>query len=395
MKCYLYCPNIKPKVIANILFISSWYPNKEDPTLGIFVQRHAEAAGIYNHVAVLHVLSDQSISKANIQYSENKTYKELIVNYPKVNSQLPRWANLTKVKQYKFHYNLGLTLLAEKGFIPDIVHCNIMNPVGLIAKYWKRKHQLPYVVTEHWTGYLESDGRYKKSTLLKLLIPSIARRSEMILPVSDDLKRALQKNRIGKNFNVVRNVVDTDQFFIQEKTKTGFLVVADLENSQKNISGIIYSFQEVLYNNPNLQLHIAGGGTDEDQLKSLVEELNLSESIHFHGRISAEGINDLLAQSYASVLFSNYENLPCVIVESFAAGVPFIATDVGGIREILHAERGILIPARNQSALVDAMLQTIQTSWDKNTIRAYAVKHFSKASIGKEFDHIYKSILGE
>ena len=106
-----YCPNIKPKVIANILFISSWYPNKEDPTLGIFVQRHAEAAGIYNHVAVLHVQSDQSISKANIQYSENKTYKELIVNYPKVNSQLPRWANLTKVKQYKFHYNLGLTLL--------------------------------------------------------------------------------------------------------------------------------------------------------------------------------------------------------------------------------------------------------------------------------------------
>lgn len=362
--------------------------------MGIFVQRHAQAASLFNNIAVLYVQSDHSVLEPKIEFKTKKGFKELVIRYPKVHSKIPLWVNISKINRFKQFHDLGLELLAEKGFIPDIVHCNIMNPVGLIAKYWKRKHKLPYVITEHWTGYLEPDGRYKKSSILKGTIPGIAKRAEKILPVSSDLKKALKKNKIGLNFEVIRNVVNTDLFYIQKNKKTSFLVVADLENKQKNISGIIEAFGEVKKKIPHIQLQIAGGGKDEMHLKSQANKLNLSKHIHFHGRISSKKLNDLLAISYASLLFSNYENLPCVIVESFAAGIPFISTKVGGIEEIFSDERGYLIEVANQTELIDSMVKVVDKNWDSQQIREYALKEFSYKHIGEEFHKVYKDVLG-
>ncbi len=269
-----------------------------------------------------------------------------------------------------------------------------MNPVGLIASLWKSKYNLPYVITEHWTGYLSSDGRFQKSIILKRLIPKIANRASKILPVSADLKTALLKHNLGVNFQIVRNVVDTGKFKITDNLKDRFLVVADLEDSQKNISGLIEGFLLFSKSNPSLKLSIAGGGENEQEIRDFVSSLNLDSKIEFHGRVPAEELNILLSKSYASVLFSNYENLPCVIVESFAAGVPFISTDVGGIREIINNERGILIEPNNKIELSKALEKVIQKTWNHELIREYAVNNFSFEKIGKEFDNIYTEVIG-
>jgi glycosyltransferase involved in cell wall biosynthesis len=140
-------------------------------------------------------------------------------------------------------------------------------------------------------------------------------------------------------------------------------------------------------------LSIAGGGIDKDPIMMRINQLNLLEKITLHGRISAESLNDLLAKSYASILFSNYENLPCVIVEAFAAGVPFISTKVGGIEEIISKERGILIPPQNEKELVKAMNQVLIKRWDKKAIRDYAINSFSYPKIGQELNSIYEEII--
>ncbi len=339
--------------------------------------------------------SDENILKPEITYTENKGLKELIIRYPKVKSKLPGWIDLMKMNRYKRFHKLGLGMLARKGFMPDLVHCNIMNPSGLIAKLFKKKNCIPFVITEHWTGYLPSDGRYSNSKILKLSLPKIAKRAEIILPVSNDLSQALQQHNLGNKFKVIKNVVNTEKFFIQDSVKDRFLVVADLEDSQKNIKGIIEAFQAFHTINPNIKLSIAGGGVDEMSLKQLVLDIGLENTIQFHGRINAEELNNLLSKSYASVLFSNYENLPCVIVESFAAGVPFIATKVGGIPEIINEERGILIDSKNKEQLVGAFQKAISTNWDQSKIREYAIANFSYAKIAEEFNQVYKEILGK
>jgi glycosyltransferase involved in cell wall biosynthesis len=385
--------NLKPKInIKNILFISSWYPNDEDPTLGIFIKRHAYAAATLNNVAVLIVRSNSKITKYKTSFKEEGEIKEMIITYPKISSSIKGISSILKIRRYKKYHEIGLQLLIKKGFNPDIVHCNVINPVGIIAKLFKQKHAIPFIVTEHWTGYLKSDGRYQKNKLLKITIPKIAKLAEVILPVSLDLKRALEQHGIGDNYKIVRNVVNTNDFIIQDKPKNQFLVVADLENKQKNISGIIKAFALISKPNPNIKLKIAGGGVDEKDIKTLVNQLNLNEQVLFLGRVPASVICKEFNRSFAGLLFSNYENLPCVIVEAFACGTPFISTNVGGINEIINSERGILIEPNSEEQLVSAMNEAMTTTWDSVKIRNYAEQNFSEEFIGKEFNKVYNSI---
>ena len=374
----------------NILFISSWYPNNEDPTLGIFVRRHAISASKYNNVKVLFAKSDEKSSEIRIEEFYINGIEEVIISYPKIKSSFPIISSYLKFKKLLKTYDKGLEYLNDKGFLPDIVHCNVMNPVGVIGLNWKNKRSIPYVITEHWTGYTNLDGRYEKSKKLKFFIPNIANKAEYILPVSIDLKKALIEKGLGKRHKVIRNVVDTDKFIYAPQPPNQFLVIADLENQQKNISGIIDTFQTFTKKSHNISLTIAGGGSDEVKIKEQIKKLDLSDKVKLIGRVPAEIISEHLNKSYGLILFSNYENLPCVIVESFACGVPVISTNVGGISEIINKKNGVLV--NNKDELLDAMNFTIHNDWNKNKIRKFAIDNFSLDKIGKEFDDIYRSI---
>ncbi len=357
------------------------------------MRRHAEAAALFNSVSVLYVESDDTIKKTKVNITNSNKITELIIKYPRVVNKLPIVSKIIKVRRFKKNYEYGLNLLREKGFYPDIIHCNIMNPVGIIGKIWREKFDLPYVITEHWTGFLPSDGRYSKNKLLKLSLPGIANCAEKILPVSLDLKTALIENNLGKRFQIIHNVVNTDKFFPKNSAKNRFLVVADLDNNQKNITGIINAFNIFSRKNPKIILSIAGGGDDQEIIMKQITKMNLLDKIKLHGRVSPEKLNNLLGQSHASILFSNYENLPCVIIEAFAAGVPFISTKVGGVEEIINKERGILIPIQDEKELVEAMKQVLITKWDKKAIRDYAINSFSYQKIGEELNSVYAEII--
>ena len=108
-----------------------------------------------------------------------------------------------------------------------------------------------------------------------------------------------------------------------------------------------------------------------------------------------------MAEAYALsdflLLFSRFENLPCVIVEAMASGLPVLSTDVGGIAEILSPERGLLIASEDEEALLQGMRQLLDTchTYDKEAIRAYAVRTFSPAVIGRQLAEVYAEVLGE
>lgn len=376
----------------NILFISSWYPNEEDPTLGIFVRRHAISASRYNNVKVLSLKKDNNISEIKIEEYKINGIHEVIVSYPEVRTSLPLIKTYLKFKKLLNTYDQGLEHLIVKGFFPDIVHCNVMDPVGVIGLNWKNKRNIPYVITEHWTGYTNLDGRYENNKKLKFFIPNIANKAEWILPVSKDLEKSLIEKGLGKKHKVIRNVVDTEKFTHTPTTQNQFIVIADLENDQKNILGIIETFRRFIKTNTNVTLTIAGGGCDEAEIRSEIKRLNLLDKINLIGRVDANILSDQLNKSYGLILFSNYENLPCVIVESFACGVPVISTDVGGISEIINETNGVLIQSKNKEELLKAMNFTMKNKWNKNKIRQFAIDNFSVDKIGKEFDEVYRSI---
>jgi glycosyltransferase involved in cell wall biosynthesis len=95
------------------------------------------------------------------------------------------------------------------------------------------------------------------------------------------------------------------------------------------------------------------------------------------------------------VVFSNYENLPVVINESFALGVPVVSTRVGGIPEIIDKTNGILISPGNERELEDTLNNYLDSklNFDKDAILNFAHNKFSSETIGTAIFNLYKSMI--
>ena len=100
-------------------------------------------------------------------------------------------------------------------------------------------------------------------------------------------------------------------------------------------------------------------------LKDMAQELGVNQSVNFLGHRA--DIPQLLTLSDLLVLPSYTEGLPLVILEAMAAGLPVVATPVGGIPEVvIHQETGFLVPVENVQALGDAILRLLQNPLLRN-----------------------------
>ena len=129
--------------------------------------------------------------------------------------------------------------------------------------------------------------------------------------------------------------------------------------------------------------------------KLLTEEVLATERVRTTGEISYEDVGKELRNADALIMFSYYENMPCVILEALCSGVPVIASDVGGIREIVSPDNGILIEAGKEVRLFEAMKEMISNydSYERDLISKQAKDQFSYQTIGKEILQVYDEVL--
>jgi len=173
--------------------------------------------------------------------------------------------------------------------------------------------------------------------------------------------------------------------------------VSHLGDEHKNISGLIRGFSEALKTNNEMELHIYGDGEIRPYIKQAAE-MGLSEQhLKIRGEQPLEQIANAMSAAHALVLFSNYENLPCVIVEAFSCGIPVLSTSVGGIDEIVNKNTGRLIQKGREEELSQALLKMSKeyAIFDPETIRKFAESNFSIESISNQYDMIYEKALRE
>lgn len=384
----------KPKL--HILFLSSWFPSRVHETNGIFVLRHAEAVALSNQVTVLFFIGDKSLqkNKFEIEESEEKNVKIIRVYFHNKWSKLPLISHFQKIKTYFKAFQLGL----EKVKKIDLVHGNVLFPVGIFALYLKIIKNIPFVFTEHWTGYhppLNQNIPFLEKKITQL----ISKKCSFILPVTQHLANSMQNFGLKGNYKIVPNVVDCDLFHPIEKNNFIFQIIhiSYLKDEHKNVSGILRAIKKLTEMKLNFHFTIVGDGDLKPHLK-YAKKLEIPEkNLSFHGEKTPAEIAKLIQLSDLFVLFSNYENLPCVILEAMACGIPTISTDVGGISEHLKNEYGILIPAKNENALMQAILKIQQNPriFASKKLRNYAIKHFSKEQINLNFNQIYRKVLSD
>src|SRR5665213_315446 len=261
----------------NILFLSSWYPNRVQPTLGDFVQRHAEAVALHSNIAALFVCSDINCKeKFEIEELHENGIFTVKVYYKKVSKHFPLISQFQKASRYFLAHEIGLKIINEKFGKIDLVHHNILYPSGVIAWYLKKIKNIPYISTEHWTGYLPSDGSYK-GFVRKFLTKRIGNNANYLTPVSNDLKKAMIGHGFKSNYEIVTNVVDTKLFYPKKNkianSKTRMIHISTLDDAQKNISGILKSVGELKKTRNDFELFFVGDHPEKNKLEKLADEL--------------------------------------------------------------------------------------------------------------------------
>jgi glycosyltransferase involved in cell wall biosynthesis len=375
-----------------ILFLSSWYPSEISPTNGNFVQKHAESVQLNNDVAVLAIFSSKKDSEIRIEEKENQGVREIIVYYPK--------KNFLWFPNYFLHYKafrLGFKRVQNYFNKIHLVHLNVIFPLGIWALWLKWFQKIPYVITEHSTFY-NSNSLHEKSKFKYWFAKVILRHSSIVLPVSEDLGRSLQKIDSKPPMRFISNVVDSNIFKLKleklDKDRKNFIHISTAIDKHKNVTGIIRVFSELKKIRSDFHLHFVSDG-DIQVLIDLVNELNINSVISFYPTKTTQEIAYMVSESDALVLFSNYENFPCVIAESFMCGVPVISTNVNGIPEHVNSSHGILIKRGDEKELLRALNDFLDEKFTFNPIelRNYALKHFSYEEVSLKFNEVYEQVL--
>lgn len=378
-----------------VLVLASWYPSRVKLHLGTFVQRQAEAAAQYVQMSSLFVISDPEIK--NEFDIESKILNDVFT----VNVYYKKSKNIFRRAQRFFKaYSLGWKYILNNSGKPDIVHLNILWPAGIFAYYLKLFSGVKYIITENWTGYLDNDGTYQRSSAMKKKFTKIiAGNAEMIMPVSRDLQNAMMAHGLGSRFNVVYNVVDTSVFHPPDSSHIErqfiFLHVSTTFDDQKNVSGILKAVKMLAGKRNDFELRIVSESNFSSH-KITADELNiLNKFVFFESSKEAQGVADEMRKADCFILFSNYENLPVVILEAMASGLPVISSAVGGVPEHISKEFGVLVQPRDSNGLYKAMEYMMENKekYDSKKIREYAVENFEREVVGKKIYETYRKIF--
>ncbi len=384
------------------LWFVSWYPSREEAYGGDFIMRHAEATQAFCDVAVIYACPTSRSGKkyeVAINPSSDKNPLEIRVYF----SDLPKPLRFLKLLRFAKAHAVGLRQLKELNFgKPDNIHLHAVFPAGLIALCYSFFHRLPLLVSEHWTGYRPDDGSYARSGFLqKMLTQLVYRRAKLAISETDKMTDVMLNLGLGspKKFRSIPNVVQTELFFLKKKSDSvtiRLLHVSTLGERHKNFGGILNAVAEIAKTRQDFVLTVVGTGDEMEKWKRQVAEKNIQSFVHFLGGLPLEKVAEQMQSADFFVLFSNFEGLPCVLLEAMAAGLPVIATETGGISDWVGEREGILLRIGDDRGLQKAMLKMLDTfsHYDRAYLHQNIKNRCSYERIGEDIFNIYQSLGG-
>jgi len=375
-----------------VLFLSSWYPNRVLPKNGNFVRRHAQAVAKFVPVASLHVISDEDARAFEIDVQEVEGVYEVVVYYPKSS----KWRPDKKYRRLLEAHRHGYAHILEAWGRVDITHLNVTYPAGLFALELKKKYGIPYIITENWTAFLPINP-YEFKIYERYFIKQIGKQASAFCPVSEDLKRAFIDFGFAGPFHIIPNVVDTDVFAHEERSTSNgikILHVSTFKDNHKNISGMLRVIGRLSRERNDFHITMAGNRFG-DKYAPLIESLGLTDdTLTILPVLPLEDIARMMREQHIFVLFSNYENLPCVVAEALCTGMVVVGADVGGTREMVADTNGYIVEARDEDALYAKLCLVMDNyeQYDTEEIGRTAAMRYGYDHVGKAFLEVYQLV---
>lgn len=388
-----------------ILILAGWYPNGNNPMKGTFIREQALAllkAGL--PVAVFYPFDEELKSgemKENVE-DGLKVYRANTLGNG--NRFIGRFRSYSRV--------FGLLKRIIQDFQPNLLHVHVGYPAGIMAYLFTRRHEMPYLITEHMSYLQDYVDKWQHRFLLKRAFEHAQR----VLPVSTALERQFSFWGWFVQSQKVPNVVDTERFqlikvrssaseddsecSLESKNVLRILFAGNMEETEvKGVQYLLPAFAQLVESRRSseqtLYLDLVGDGSKRTDYEHLALKLGIAGFVTFHGRVSPKEMPSFYQRADLLVLPSIKETFGCVLIEAMACGKPVLATACGGPQDIVRENSGFLVPPGNIPALVkglENMLSSLE-NYDPEEIRKYAIRNYSPGAVAKRLIEIYEEIL--
>jgi len=269
-------------------------------------------------------------------------------------------------------------------FKPQVVYVTWGYPDCYAVVKAAKKYGLPVVLRFHGSDINE---HFKYPNRKMKIIEAIGG-SKKVIVVSEEMRNRLVEEGIYRDkVCVVYNGVDTDIFHPIDKGRARNELNLSMDKKIILFVGNLVKVKGVdvlvkataLLKVPDVEVHIIGDGPLKNALISKIQRLNIEDRIFLHGSVAHSMIPVWLSASDFLCLPSRSEGLPNVVLEAIACSVPVVASDVGGIHEIVNKESGILFPPDSEFECARAMEQALLKRWDREKIGGNVSSWFRNA----------------
>lgn len=397
-----------------VLFLTDWYPTTDRIYNGIFVREHAKAvrtAGV--EVTVLHIPGGAGKGRGLWALTEEldpeltegiATYhlRHRALRFP---GPLRRLSTAISYPLYIWSVVRACRRLRAQGVRPDVIHAHVFS-AGVPAVVVGKLTGTPVVITEHYTAFPRRTLSRASVRMARYAFRNAAR----VMPVCLFLQRAIEAYGVRARFQIVPNAVDTGLFHpaapapaaASDRKKAPpvgpkrLLFVGNLEpTGHKGFPTLIAALELLSERRRDWHLEVVGEGPTRADYERLVAASPVSGAIAFRGALKKSDVAEQMRGSDVFVLPSRFENLPCVIIEAMASGLPVVSTTVGGIPEMMSDKDGILVAPDDPPALADAIDRVLANpgAFDGAGISARARARYGLAAVGAEINDVYTSAL--
>lgn len=377
-----------------VLVIARGYPTKQYPMNGIFEfdqARALAAAGCKVVYAAVDLRSLRRWRKWGVEHLIKDGVEIYAINVPlgRVPHSMLRFVGRLAVRAL---YRLILRSHSE----PDVVHAHFLNMAETALALKSMSNSL-FVMTEHSSMIAKDAALYTK--WVKKYARGIYASYDKVIAVSPSLAEILRRN-----FNAAPVCVPNmlDSIFLEQRDKRehnefGFIFIANLIRRKaplECIRGFYDAFHQTGFAAPDgrkICLTLIGGGPLYADCEKMIKGLGITENVIMTGPAARDKVAEAMCASDCFVLPSRRETFGVVYIEAMACGLPVIATICGGPEHFVNETNGILIPAEDHDALVDAFKYILenQEKYNNLQIQTSAQKNFSPELISTRLINLY------
>ena len=285
----------------------------------------------------------------------------------------------------------------------DIIHCHLPWS-GFLGRLVHKKSGIPLVYTEH-----NIQERYHIAT--KVLNKITFNFQNVAIGVSQDVTRSIKENIHPKiPLETILNGVNTE--FFQRDVEKGkairnkyaipqdAVVVGNIAvfREQKGLPVWLKAFQKITREYPLVYGILVGAGPLEDEIKSLVKEMNLNKNLVLPG-LQTDTVSYFSAMDIF-MMSSNFEGLPIALLEAMSMECAVVSTKAGGVVEVIqHDKNGLLCETEHWECLADQVISLVQNKEKQQVFQRAArervKKQFSLKTMVNELEACYLKLSNE